>query len=293
MKNVMRRTLTGVSLAAGVILLLKADQAFAPGWIVWGVQALMIGGCIYELARMEAYRRLGLGIPLAVTFVLGAAVALCIFVDLGPANLRAWADAPAMQVVLWSWGASAVVAGCLALVFGGNGARRQDVVLWNAAAGAWIIAPLPIIAWLFHEHGHGGIGALILLAKIGDIFAYFVGRRFGKHHPFPRTSPNKTIEGCLASVLGAVLAGALLGTMGLLDIDPLSGAAAGLVVNLVAQAADLLESRVKRAADVKDSGTLLGPAGGFLDVVDSLLLAVPAAVLLIACIAELNGGSGV
>ena len=55
--------------------------------------------------------------------------------------------------------------------------------------------------------------------------------------------------------------------------------AAAALVNLASQAGDLLESAAKRQAGVKDSGTLFGPSGGFLDLVDSLLLSVPVALL--------------
>ena len=58
-----------------------------------------------------------------------------------------------------------------------------------------------------------------------------------------------------------------------------SGALAGAVLNIAAQAGDLLESAAKRAGSVKDSGTWFGPSGGVLDLVDSLLLGVPVAVL--------------
>jgi phosphatidate cytidylyltransferase len=51
------------------------------------------------------------------------------------------------------------------------------------------------------------------------------------------------------------------------------------VVNLASQAGDLLESKVKRTAGVKDSGALFGPSGGFLDLTDSLLLSVPVALI--------------
>ena len=59
-------------------------------------------------------------------------------------------------------------------------------------------------------------------------------------------------------------------------LSPLLGSA---LVNLGAQAGDLLESGAKRAAQVKDSGTAFGPAGGLLDLVDSLLLSVPVALV--------------
>jgi phosphatidate cytidylyltransferase len=55
----------------------------------------------------------------------------------------------------------------------------------------------------------------------------------------------------------------------------------GALINLAAQASDLSESWVKRRADVKDSSRLAGPSGGVLDVIDSLMLATPVAVILL------------
>jgi len=59
-----------------------------------------------------------------------------------------------------------------------------------------------------------------------------------------------------------------------------AGAVAGALVNLAAQAGDLLESVLKRRSAVKDSGTWFGPSGGVLDVVDSLLTTLPVALIL-------------
>ena len=78
------------------------------------------------------------------------------------------------------------------------------------------------------------------------------------------------------TAVGGGLAGAGLLPAGSLGV--LGGLLAGLVLNLAAQAGDLLESCVKRRSGVKDSGRLMGASGGLLDVVDSLLLTVPATV---------------
>jgi phosphatidate cytidylyltransferase len=131
--------------------------------------------------------------------------------------------------------------------------------------------------------GLEGVVVLVALSKIGDIAAYYVGNAFGKSHPFPRISPGKTTAGCVASLVAGVALGAVAVKVGWLtprgDLGLSAGLLAGLVVNLASQAGDLFESWVKRSAGVKDSSTWMGPAGGVLDVIDSLLLSVPAALL--------------
>ena len=125
-----------------------------------------------------------------------------------------------------------------------------------------------------------GLVALLLLSKIGDTAGYFVGNAIGKSHPFPILSPGKTTAGCVASLVAGMLAGAACVATELLPPGSLGiwgGVLAGAAINVAAQAGDLLESLVKRKTGVKDSGTWFGPSGGLLDLVDSLLLTVPAA----------------
>jgi phosphatidate cytidylyltransferase len=132
------------------------------------------------------------------------------------------------------------------------------------------------------DFGAAGLVALIVLSKVGDVAGYYVGNAIGRTHPFSRISPGKTTAGCVGSFVAGAAAGAACVAVGLLPAEPwgwAGGLLAGGTVNLVSQAGDLLESAVKRWAGVKDSGTVLGPAGGLLDLVDSLLLSVPAAAL--------------
>lgn len=146
----------------------------------------------------------------------------------------------------------------------------------------WIVFPLPALVHVWWTWGVGGLVALMILAKLGDIAGYYVGNAIGKRHPFPNLSPGKTVAGCVASLVAGTLAGAACVGFGLLPDFPFGltgGLVAGAVINLAAQAGDLLESKVKRASGVKDSGTWFGPSGGVLDLVDSLLLGVPAALV--------------
>lgn len=133
--------------------------------------------------------------------------------------------------------------------------------------------------------GYLAIGSLIAAAKCGDTGAYFTGRLLGKRKLIPRVSPGKTWAGAVGAIVWAAagttlwlwLAGPSFGRGELhLGRAVLFGAAVGLSGLL----GDLVESVLKRDAGVKDAGALLPGMGGVLDVLDSLLIAGPVAVLL-------------
>lgn len=165
------------------------------------------------------------------------------------------------------------------LYWGHENRARLLLALW---IGPLLALPLPWLWHVWNDWGTRGLVALVVLAKVGDIVGYYVGSSIGVRHPFPRISPGKTVAGCWASFAAGTLAGGVLVQAGVLPVGPYGvwgGLTAGAAVNLAAQAGDLLESWIKRGAGVKDSGTWFGPSGGVLDLVDSLLLAVPAALL--------------
>jgi phosphatidate cytidylyltransferase len=139
---------------------------------------------------------------------------------------------------------------------------------------------------------------LLIVVWSGDTFAYYVGRSMGRHRMSPRVSPKKTWEGAVASVIGSVLLGTyvlahayqistwlwqhhLLGERqyGWFTPQPLASIAEMVVlsafVNIAAQLGDLVESTVKRGANIKDSGSILPGHGGMLDRIDALLFAAP------------------
>ena len=161
--------------------------------------------------------------------------------------------------------------------------RPFRVILEDIARVVWFVPALCGLALLHREFGQAGLISLVLLSKVGDIFGYFGGSFFGKHHPFPQLSPGKTSEGFACSLLGGVAVGAALAHWGALPVEEVSllqGALLGGVMNVAAQVGDLIESMVKRRAKMKDSGTLFGPSGGFLDLLDSFFLTVPVALVI-------------
>lgn len=115
--------------------------------------------------------------------------------------------------------------------------------------------------------------ALILLIWTNDTMAYLVGSFIGKT-PFSPISPKKTWEGtgggALLTMIGAMTYGYFSGRYRLVD-----WAVLGLCAGVAGTLGDLVESKLKRMADVKDSGTLMPGHGGALDRFDSLLLAAP------------------
>lgn len=271
--KILRRTWTGggLALVAGLLIWL-ADSMGSP------LPVLAVAGAIgaaatWELARMGA---LASG-PRTVGLAVGTAVAL----------IGTWAGLSGDLPRGLAGGATVAVAtGALALVaHSATGGRSASRVVTTGAMALWVAPPMPLLAWFYLDHGTGGLIALIVLSKIGDIAGYYGGSAFGRHHPFPKLSPGKTTEGCLASLLGGAVTGALFGLAGWFpvaqfDLAPaIVGAILGAVINVAAQAGDLLESLAKRRSGVKDSSGLLGASGGFLDVVDSLLLTVPVGLL--------------
>jgi phosphatidate cytidylyltransferase len=163
-------------------------------------------------------------------------------------------------------------------------------VLPDAALGLfglmYVAYPLTLLPMIWNrDDGKPLILFLMVCVWAGDIAALYIGRNFGRHK-LSQLSPNKTWEGSIASVAGSVLAGLgvvyagiLLSNRGntLLHIlEPVwQSVLLAVIINLAAQLGDLLESAIKRGADVKDSGTLLPGHGGVLDRIDALLLAAP------------------
>jgi phosphatidate cytidylyltransferase len=181
--------------------------------------------------------------------------------------------------------------------------RGQNLSAGYPAAAASVFAftyialPLGMLVQL-RQQWAGAFYLLYLLLVVwaGDIFAYFVGKSIGRHLMSPRISPKKTWEGAVASMVASVGVGWLLFShaegissallrWGLIErrdgLFGLEQPAIGpvifltIILNIAAQLGDLVESLIKRGANVKDSGALLPGHGGMLDRIDAMLFAAP------------------
>lgn len=130
-------------------------------------------------------------------------------------------------------------------------------------------------------YDHGGYLIISVLATIWicDSAAYFGGLSLGKHKLFPRVSPKKSWEGAVFGFIFAVLA-MIAAHYLVLDFLTLGEAVTiGIIVGTVGQLGDLVESLVKRDAEVKDSSSLIPGHGGIFDRFDSLLFSAPIILL--------------
>ena len=120
-----------------------------------------------------------------------------------------------------------------------------------------------------------------------DIFAYFIGKNFGKHK-FTELSPKKSIEGCIGGILGAIIL--VLGYTAVcnevfnIEINYLYAFGISIFLSVISQMGDLAASSVKRHCNIKDYSNLIPGHGGILDRIDSVIFILPFAYFLLSLI---------
>jgi phosphatidate cytidylyltransferase len=236
---------------------------------------------------------------LALTFVgglayrlLGAAIAAAIFYEWS-AMARTAANGRHLVIAALLLGAVliALIAGYSAVVLfallavsvvvcavdgrlGGHGSWAAFGIAYAGLSG--------LSLGLLRGDGNAGLIALLFLFAVvwaTDISAYFVGRRIGGPKLAPKISPGKTRSGAAGGIVGGVAAGLLVAlAAGARNLPVLAMVA--LVLSVVAQAGDLLESWLKRLHGLKDSGRIIPGHGGVMDRVDGLVAAALALYLL-------------
>ncbi|MBZ5647165.1 MAG: phosphatidate cytidylyltransferase [Acidobacteriia bacterium] len=281
----MKRVLTAVVLIPIVLLIVFRG----PGWLLGAVL-----GLVALLAQLEY---LDIAESFAKPFRLTTlAFTIVLFAYTLVPDLYWYPGIP--------WPHPTLLVAIAPFIFLALGMSRQDLREGFLSAAVSYLA-LPYIAlslWsLIELAGSRRIFVFFVLVVvwIGDTCAYYVGRSMGKHLMAPRISPKKTWEGAVASVIGSVVAGvlviqyapeitdflrraSLLADADLRSIQPhmVQAGVIAAIVNVAAQIGDLVESLIKRGADIKDSGRLLPGHGGILDRIDALLFAAPVATIL-------------
>ena len=134
-----------------------------------------------------------------------------------------------------------------------------------------------ILYVLLNENLYLLYGLIIMNTAIFDTFAYIIGSKFGANFIVKKISPNKTLEGLIAGMIGSIIFGLMLGHI--FEINFL--ALIFILGGFLAFIGDLLISYFKRKSGVKDTGSILPGHGGILDRIDSHLLSTPILILLL------------
>jgi phosphatidate cytidylyltransferase len=144
----------------------------------------------------------------------------------------------------------------------------------------YIILPFLLITKIpFGKVGYNPkiIISIFILIWTNDTFAYIVGKSIGKRKLFEKVSPKKTIEGFVGGVLFAVLASYIISKyyIEIVESNTFIWIITALIVSVFGTIGDLIESKFKRIAGVKDSGRIMPGHGGILDRLDSVIFATP------------------
>jgi phosphatidate cytidylyltransferase len=266
------RVLTGGAFLALVALL----YGFAPTWAL----ALVILG-LTTLGVLETVHLVtAAGFPALKWTSLAVSLVWMIITWMASGGDPLWVSLRTFMPGVAAW---IIFLGCL---FRTDQSQSLGKLAGTFLTVAYIPALMQFLLVLLMMGGEGGDGRSLLLwgilvVKSTDMGAYFVGSAIGRRKLIPAISPAKTVEGVLGGVLVAVGVSSLVLWLYQYEVSgfsfrPLDGLIIGLILAGFGILGDLVESMLKRAGGIKDSGQWLKGLGGILDVLDSLVFALPA-----------------
>lgn len=133
-----------------------------------------------------------------------------------------------------------------------------------------------------HEHGLYYLFMLLNFSSICDMGAYFVGSTLGKHKLCPNISPHKTVEGAVGGIVSSIIVTYILGFSFSFEKNLTAAVILTVPFCILGMIGDLFASAIKRAAGIKDYGTIIPGHGGILDRFDSIIMTAPLLYLFIA-----------
>ncbi len=133
---------------------------------------------------------------------------------------------------------------------------------------------LILIANSHHAYNPNILLGSFILVWVNDSFAYLVGKNFGKQKLFEKISPKKTVEGFLGGLFFSCIASYFIATF-TETLNFTNWLILSIIISVFGTIGDLIESKFKRQAQVKDSGIIMPGHGGLLDRLDSIIFAAP------------------
>jgi phosphatidate cytidylyltransferase len=123
---------------------------------------------------------------------------------------------------------------------------------------------------------------LLIVVFTNDTGAFYSGRLFGKHKLYEAVSPNKTWEGSIGGLISSFVVAPIFLSFFRIQEFNLAILILVLLISVMGQIGDLVESMLKRTYGIKDSGKILPGHGGILDRIDALLFAIPVLYIYLA-----------
>jgi phosphatidate cytidylyltransferase len=256
--------------------------------VLWFGGAVLAAGIaiVTALAAIEVFRLLRTA-GYATLMALGTALALAVVLDAAVPKVLEGSGLllGAVGIVLVAVAAFGKtdphdgLATWMATIFGALYVSLLSFVIRLGHAAPAVPGDAPL-AWLRGEQAW--ILLLILSVWAYDTGAYLVGKQFGQRKFLTHISPSKTYAGLIGGIVATTVVVAI--ALWAVGQPPFHAILLGPLTALAAQAGDLAESVIKRAAGVKDSGTLIPGHGGMLDRVDSFLFAAPVVTLYVVAV---------
>ncbi len=258
MKESLTRLLSGI---VYIILLIAATSfSFNTFLVLFG---LFLVCCVLEFCKLLQLNKL---LPLVI-----ANASYCLF---------SFFHTSAVTELLLLAATLFVMAKCIIFLF--NHKKPTDTLSKYVYLIGYVILPFILITKLpLGKIGYNPkiIISIFILIWTNDTFAYIVGKSFGRRKLFERISPKKTMEGFVGGILFTMLAGYLIAEHYVMQ-SAFLWIAIAVIASIFGTLGDLIESKFKRIAGVKDSGAIMPGHGGILDRLDSVIFAVPIIFLL-------------
>ena len=224
------------------------------------IMAVLAAGTLWEVSRM--LKKSGRGVYMSISFLLAAIV---------------WIAEAIPETALMIIGAVIILTTATGIIGSFSWSQKWTYTLF---CGLYTTLGYRLAAEV-RDLGSGQEGFWLILALLlmiwgNDVFAYFGGKTFGRRKLAPNISPNKTWEGFCSGIIGASV-GALIAWVAVdqFPITLVQLIPAALIVSITGPIGDLLESSMKRRAEMKDSSSLIPGHGGLFDRFDALILTAP------------------
>lgn len=255
MRNLLTRSTSGIIYAAIFITsILYSRESFILLVSIFGVF------CIYEFGKLIQFKNV---IPYLVFIGIVSLFYVDIFTKEAVLVLLVLTLLASIQMIGYLYSKKNT--------YPWNSLQKMDVSVRYLAFSLSFIILIPFINEVYQPYI---LVYVLLLIWANDSFAFLIGKNFGKRKLFESVSPKKTIEGFVGGLVFSIATAGVIGFYSeLLTIA--DWIIIAVIISVIGTIGDLIESKFKRRASIKDSGNIMPGHGGLLDRLDSLLFAAP------------------